>query len=638
MNLLLLGLGLAGLVLFACALAASLRLPSPIAFGLAAYVIAAGEVVLLTLVLSPLRLVSPAGYLVGEAVLLAGAAWTWSRRGRPRPPRLAIPPGAARRHPIVAGLAIAVALSLLYALAIGLIAPPNNSDSMSYRLSRAAAWLQHGGIHWLENAHTDRQNEFPANSEIEILYTLTLLDRDAAAALPQLAAAVALVLAVTGMARRLGYGRAAAAFAGLLTATLAEVALQATSTQNDLVTASFVAAAAYFLPGGTAAELALFGAAIGLALGTKFTGYVAVPMLALLAVVALPRRRLLGAAAAAAAGVVLFAGYFAALNLAHTSQPGGRMDELEIFRPTVTAPGTASNVARAVYRFVDFSGTPVIKPAWVEPIEEAGERAFEALGIPSSPPESVARPFDFELNFRSHEDHSFFGPLGFLVVLPLAAAFALAWPLRRTSGARGIHALTFPLFILLLALVFRFDDEGRYLIVPVALVMPLAASLYRWRLLAAAAAAVGVVTMVGVHVDNELKPTGLGDDEAIWQLSRPDAQSLDVPERGPALAAVEREVPADAALAVALAPSDWEYPLYDDSLDRRLEAVDFDCPVRDAGRRGLDYLFLGASFGWPGLHPGWSVDRYPGAGTLLVRQGNGVRASDLPCFSRTWPR
>jgi hypothetical protein len=170
------------------------------------------------------------------------------------------------------------------------------------------------------------------------------------------------------------------------------------------------------------------------------------------------------------------------------------------------------------------------------------------------------------------------------------------------------------------------------------LVMPLAATLYRWPPVAAAAAAVGVVTMVGVHVDNELKPPGLGSKEAAWHLTRAEAQSLDVPDREPALAAVEREVPGDAALAVALSPSDWEYPLYGAALERRLEPVDFDCPVRGAGRRGLDYLFLGASFGWPGLHPGWSVDRYPGGGTLLVRRGVGMRASRLPCFARTWPR
>jgi hypothetical protein len=322
----------------------------------------------------------------------------------------------------------------------------------------------------------------------------------------------------------------------------------------------------------------------------------------------------------------------------HTSRLGGRMAEQDLYRPTFTARGTASTVARTVYRFVDFSGVPAVRPAWVQPLEEAGEQAFDFLGIPPNPPESSATLFEFELNFRSHEDHSFFGPLGFLVVLPLAATFAIAWPLRRTSAASGIHALALPLFIVLLAFVFRFDDEGRYLIVPVALVMPLAASLYRWRFLAAAAAAVAVVFMVGVHVDNELKPTGLGEREAVWRLTRSEAQALDVPDRGGALAAVERKVPADARVGVALAPSDWEYPLYGEALDRRLEAVDFDCPVRDAGRRGLDYLFLGASFGWPGLHPGWSVDRYAGAGTLLVRRGDGVRRSRLPCFARTWPR
>jgi Glycosyltransferase family 87 len=536
-------------------------------------------------------------------------------------------------------LAVAVALSFFYALVIGVVAPPNNSDSMTYRLSRAAAWFQHGGIHWIENPHTERVNEFPANSEFELLYTFAFLDGDAAAVLPQLVAAAALVLAVTGLARRLGYGRPASAFAGLLTATLAEFALQATSTQNDLVTASFVTAAAYFLTGGKPLELCVGGAAIGLALGNKLTAYVVVPVVGLLAVVSLPRRRIALAAATGAMGFVLFAAYVPLLNVVHTSAPGGRMQEQDIYRPTLTARGTASTFARAHYRFIDFSGIPGVKPSWLEPVEEAGERTFDALGIPANPPESSATFFDFGINFRSHEDHSFFGPLGFLVVLPLSVVFAVAWPMRRTDAAHGLYALALPLFVLVLALVFRFDDEGRYLIVPVALVMPLAASRYRWRLVAAAAAAIGIVTMAGVHVDNELKPIGTGTRHAVWRLMRPEAQSLDVPRRAPLLAAVERRVPEDAEVAVAFTPSDWDYPLYGASLDRRVTEVDLDCPVRDAERRRLDYLVLGASAGWPGPHPGWTIERFPRAGTLLVRTAPRAAGSPQPpCFVATRPK
>ena len=183
--------------------------------------------------------------------------------------------------------------------------------------------------------------------------------------------------------------------------------------------------------------------------------------------------------------------------------------------------------------------------------------------------------------------------------------------------------------MLALALTFRFTDEGRYLIVPVVLTMPLAASVYRWRVVALGAAVVGAVALVGSHVDNELKPTGR-------DLTRTEAQSLDVPLREPALAAVERRVPQTARLGVALAPSDWAFPLYGRKLDRTLVPVDRNCPVRSAERKGLRYVFLGALLGWPGVPEGWSAERFPGAGTLLVRTGRG--RSRVPCFVYTWPR
>jgi hypothetical protein len=66
MNPVLFALGLAGLALTACALAASLRLRSPIGFCLAAYVIAVAEVVLLTLALSPGRLPGRRGAPAGR--------------------------------------------------------------------------------------------------------------------------------------------------------------------------------------------------------------------------------------------------------------------------------------------------------------------------------------------------------------------------------------------------------------------------------------------------------------------------------------------------------------------------------------------------------------------------------------------
>lgn len=134
---------LATLALAASALAgaAALRLRGVVSFALAAYFVAWAELVLLTEALSPSRLVGTGGYLVGQAVLLVSAVAVWNLRGRPRPSLRRVD---VRARPIVIGLAVVVALGLVYAAFIPLATPPNNADAMSFRAygDAAEAWLK----------------------------------------------------------------------------------------------------------------------------------------------------------------------------------------------------------------------------------------------------------------------------------------------------------------------------------------------------------------------------------------------------------------------------------------------------------------------------------------------------------------
>jgi 4-amino-4-deoxy-L-arabinose transferase-like glycosyltransferase len=573
--------------------AAALRLPSLVSFALAAYVLACAEVVLVTEVLSPPRWATATGYLVAEAVLLACAAVLWSRRGRPRPrlPRVAL--GAAvRSHPVLAALLAVVVAGFCYELFVVLATPPNNGDALSYHLSRAAAWFQEGGLHFIEEAHTERQNEFPPNAEIGFLYTFALLGRDGAAALPQVAAQAAVVLAVAGLARRLGAGRPAALYAGLLTACLTEVALQSVTTKNDLVAASFVAAAAYFLGGRTTAELALAGLAVGLAVGTKLTAFLALPTLALLALVWFPRRRAAVAALAAVCAFPLVAGWIFVQNARETGDPLGNRYEQTIFRPDVTLAGTASTLARIGFQLVDLSGFRV-RTSLLEPVSSAGEAVFDVLHIPPNPPESAGFPFDFTVNVVAHEDHSFFGPLGILLVVPIGVACAVAWARRRATAAHAVLALSLPLYALLLALVFRFSDEGRYLVTPVALTMPLVAVLYRRRVLASAVAVLAALTLFFAHAYNASRPTGLAGTTAIWNMSRAEGMGLFVPGLPELVTAVDQAVPEDARLGTVLAFTDADYPYYGERLRRRLVEVPPEDPLRGADAIGVRWVVLG---------------------------------------------
>lgn len=613
-------IALVALALTALSAAALLRLESFGSFALAAYLLAVSELVVLTEFLSPARLVGRWGYLACEVVLLTTALVAWHARGRPRPSLPLVDRGALRRHPILAVLAAAVAVAGLYQAFLVFATPPNNGDSMSQHLSRAAAWLQHGGVYWIQNPHTLRENEWPPVGEIPVLWTFALLDRDAVAASVQLVAEGGLLLAVFGAGRRLGFGRAPALFAALVAATLPQVALQSVTTQVDLLVASFVAAAAYFLRSQALVELALAGVAVGLAVGTKATALLALPALALLALVSLPRRRLAVAVVCSAAGFALVGAYGYALNLSQAGNVFGTGVPAHGYRPKVTFPGTVSSLAKMAFRTVDLPGYHV-PPGLRRPFNDGTEHAFRALRIPVAAPESQGFPFAFDVNISSHEDIAWYGPLGFLLLVPLMLVFSVLGALRRVGTASFVLALAVPIYAVGLALAYRDGPwYGRYLISGIVLLLPLVAAVYRYRAVAAAVAAVGVMTLALVHVFNANKPSGVGHQRAAWHLSRPEAQAVGIPGFSRVIAAVDEDVPADARLGIVMREEDWDYPFYGRSLDRRLVPLPETRPLDAAEQRDLRYVLVGRTFRrQPPDEPGWSAQRFSWQGTLFVR-------------------
>jgi 4-amino-4-deoxy-L-arabinose transferase-like glycosyltransferase len=616
-----LALALVGLVAIGAGAAAALRLTSFVSFALATYLVCCGTVVALAEALSTLDWIGKRGYALGELLLLAAVGAAWHVRGRPRPPLPAVALGrAARSHPLLCVLAAVVGVAGVYAAFIGIATPPNNGDSLGYHLTSAAAWLQHGGIHELPGSGKARENEFPPNAELEILYTFVFLGRDSAAALTQLVAEAAIALAIYGAARRLRFDAPAALFAALLFPTLSVVALESVTTQNDLVVASFVAAAAYFVHARDRADPWLGGLAVGLALGTKLSAIFALPVLLLFALTSLRGRALATAVAAATVAFLAFGSFVYARNLFESGGPVGTFSDPKQWRAVITARGTVSTMARYSYGFLDLPGYPFDYRDLRLPTAVA-RNAFEALHIPPNPPESTAYPFGFAINVRANEDLAYFGPLGVLLVLPLSVAFTIAWISRSTTAERGMHAVALPLYLLTLALAFRYSGQGRYLITPVALTLPLAATIYRWRWITAAVTAVAAVTVFFAYAHDETKPTGLRGTTPVWRLSRAQAQGLQ------AAAAVsymierlEAEVPEDALIGTVVGESDADYVLYGPALRRRPVALPRRDPLAAAERLGLRWVYLGRFVPVPGARAGWTTLRLSDSGTLLIRR------------------
>ncbi len=439
---------------------------------------------------------------------------------------------------------------------------------------------------------------------------------------PQLLAELVLVAAAYGIGRRLGFRPAASLFAALLVPTLAEVALQSTTTQTDLLVAASLAAAVYFILGGTGRELALAGLGLGLAAATKQTIVFALPGLLLLAAVTLDRRGLLRLGAWTAGGVVLVASWGPVRNLVET---GHLLGEGSRARGAPGRPGSARARDRGA------RGLPAARPLRLDGRAGAGARArrgrgcgrlglrarrrdgarlapvvavlvlagplvvavtagaigaaAERLNVPINPPETTSGPFAWHVNRRAHEDFAYFGPLVALVLLPVCAVCAFCGLRGGGDRRRAALALGLPLFVVTMSLIYKYNPFlGRFLVIPVVLSLPLVAIVLRYRAAAAGVAALAAASLVVVHAHNELKPLG---DEPIWMLDRAATFALNAEGLGPAVEALEARVPEDGTIGALLGVDDAAYPLFGPDLRRRVRYLPHDDPLRAAERLGL---------------------------------------------------
>src|SRR5262249_7286573 len=152
-------------------------------------------------------------------------------------------------------MAVAVAAGFAYAIALTVGTPQNDDDVLFDHLLRAALWRQSHGVGRPFCACAPYIQTYPPNGEIGSLFTMVLGPGDRLVGLVQSLAYAVTVVGVVGLGRRLGLSRREAMFGGLLFATLPVVALEASTAQNDLVVASFLVAATFFLTQRAAASL-----------------------------------------------------------------------------------------------------------------------------------------------------------------------------------------------------------------------------------------------------------------------------------------------------------------------------------------------------------------------------------------------
>ncbi len=607
-----------GIVLaFAILMAAIVRPPTRPAFFISLFVFVWADLVLTAEVLSLLRLIAPWPMAAGHAVLTGLAFLAWRAVGRPAPPRLTLPPLKAwaasfRSVPDLWAFAFVVVAAYALLAVVNILVPPNNFDGLVYHLSRVAYWLQHHSLApWPTPSLS--QTAFPFNAEIGSLWSMAFLRRDILAGFGQWFSALAAAVSIFSLARGSGASRPQAIFASCLFLTLPMIVLQSTTVQNDLTAAAMVAASvsalSVSLKTGRRGMLAVSGIAMGLALGTKLTAWMIVPGLVLglgyLLAFRRPRpvRLLLVWSGACLGGFLLLGAFNFVQSTLYFHHPigSGKMIEAQL---ADTAPGNLtlvrSNTARDIYSFLDVAGLPgpLARPV-IRMRESAGRAIFQALGVPSDRKNLNARHHRFDFQHPGPEPSeagSFFGPLGFLLILPLAAYATLAGALRRDE--RIVPGLAFLGFMIALAgtqawIPFR----GRFYCAAVALVAPLAARLFRPGpvrvVLRGLIALVAVLVLTVTILTDVQKP--LAGPEAIWGKTRLERRESVGNKSTIRSRFVDRLIPSRATVATVLAFTDPDYVLFGEGLTRTVIPVFPEPELIDQdwlNRNPFDYLVV----------------------------------------------
>jgi hypothetical protein len=607
-------------------LAACIPTDGIVSYLLLAYVIAWSEAIAVVLLLSPLGLVTTAWLTGALLVCLAAAVATWSAKDRPRPPALREVLKTAREaigDPAIRVLAVVVGCAWVYTLALGLFTPPREWDSLAYHLPRVAFWLQQNAVGYVPHANDPRLNANPPGAEIGVLTTMAASGGDRLVALPQLSALVVLVLGVAGIARRIGLSPRAAVFGALIFATLPIVAVQAPTTYNDLVVASFLVAFGYAALRARGPDLLIASASLALALTTKLTTVVALPVIALVALAACPRGRRLRLAGASLVGLLLGSPWYV-VNLAHTGHADGALASATAQTQDFSLIAIAPTIRRHLFSLIDFSGargiptgilfdvvaavTIVIGVAWgvrrrtprrgvrvgataalvvLSPLVVAlGARlaihAWYKLWLILDRRDIAVSDDSWQIQVASDAALSWFGPVA--TVLLIGATFVVLRDVRRRRLplVAGVLAIAPLLFIVALSILVPWDPwRGRFVVFAVAFAAATWGATLRYRPLVWGATALAVVTLPLSLLGMYTKPAGLpllegtdGRQPSVWTASQSDllaylAQRTDV---GAAIEAADAA--GSATLAAAVRDNEFLYPFFGNRLERTVRLVD----------------------------------------------------------------
>ena len=320
-------------------------------------------------------------------------------------------------------------LAVFISFFIGINVPPSNYDSMTYHLARAAFWNQNHSIdHY--NTQYALQNVHPQNGEIGLLWIIIFTNADILGFLVQWFSYILIIITLYKLLRLLKYNRLTSLFTTFVFAFMDIVFLESNSTQNDLVAASFLIVAFYYLVKSAKDEkinffnIVLVGLVSGLTIGTKGYIYLFIPGFLIFFILYEKHNKqkylkLLYIALLTMAGVFLFASYNLIQNYIYYGNFINDPKSIDLYgiKNTGIKP-LISNFTRNIssfYQLKDFDNNTL--GAF---IINTLNKIHNSIKISLSDKGTTWPGYSFFLNGNPiNYDDSYFGPLGFFIVLPI---------------------------------------------------------------------------------------------------------------------------------------------------------------------------------------------------------------------------
>jgi hypothetical protein len=242
------------------------------------------------------------------------------------------------------------------------------------------------------------------------------------------------------------------------------------------------------------------------------------------------------------------------------------------------------NAARYGIEFLSLDGAPDFVRPLVRlqtAVRGMAARAFASVGLDVTGAEGSRSRFDLSKSPCSAEDTSYWGILGFGLILPFVAA--VAWT-RSVPRLLRVLAVAAVVFFLVQAFACPYNMwHGRYFSTMAIFAAPVAAEVARWRsplwrgyaVVLTAIACLFAISAVTFRPDCRVNPPLFGgSSKPFWKLSRIEQLSLPPHNSNPAdfemIRIFDRVVPRDAVVALALLGNRPEYAFFGEGLTRTL--------------------------------------------------------------------